>query len=389
MSNENIEDTTPTRIPQASQPEEEQLARKPKIWLIVLLGILAIILLGGIGGLLGYYNAMELINSRKAEAVTYNATTQYQLGLDDLQNKRYEVARSRFEYVIELDPEFPGAKDKLAEVMLQIAMVKTPTTAATPTMAFTATPDTRGEEEIFNQAWQYYTAKDWDNTINTLDALRDKNLTYRAIEVDGMFYIALRYRGIDKIVNQGSLEPGMYDLALAQNFAPLDSEAVSFRNWARYYMTGASFWELDWPKVLEYFSEISASLPNMRDGSGWTAMERYRIALKSYADQLAKAGSYCDARDYYSQSLAVGLDSSLVPTATAAQNQCAPAVTETPTPGPTVEVPTTIVVAPTTGSTEASTVAPATAEPTTAPATQTTDTSGGGTEGDSGTDSGE
>jgi tetratricopeptide (TPR) repeat protein len=348
MQNDNIEDTSPIRTIQYPEDSDGPV-KKPRIWLWVITGILVTILLGVVGAVLGYYNAVQMKQSQQSIAVKYNATTQFQLGLQDIQAGRLEMARSRFEYVIELDPSFPGAQDKLAEVMLQIAMIKTPTPQPTATTAFTPTPDMRGTEEIFNQAWSYYVNKDWEKTIETLDALRRTDLKYRALDVDGMYYIALRFRGIDKIIQQGSLEPGMYDLALSESFAPLDREAASFRNWARYYVTGASFWEIDWLKVLDYFGQISAALPNLRDGSGWTAMERYRIASMRYGDQLSKAGQYCDARDYYQQSLSVGVDPKVVPTATAAQEKCSPAVAATaivPTLGPTPETVATITPSP-------------------------------------------
>jgi tetratricopeptide (TPR) repeat protein len=372
MQNDNIEDTSPIQILQP-QMDDEEPERKPRIWLWIIVGILVTIILGGIGGVLGYYSAVQMKRSQQAVAVAYNATTQFQLGLQDMTDGRLETARSRFEYVIELDPSFPGAQDKLAEVMLKIAMVKTPTPEPTATVAFTATPDMRGAEEIFNTAWSYYVNKDWEKTIETLDALRRADIKYRALDVDGMYYIALRFRGIDKILQQGSLEPGMYDLALSETFAPLDRDATNDRNWARYYVTGASFWELDWQKVLDYFGQISASLPNLRDGSGWTAMERYRIASMRYGDQLSKNGQYCDARDYYQQSLSVGVDPKLVPTATAAENKCSPPVaTAAPTTEATASEATAAptsgtTTAPTAAPTVASTAVPPTAAPTVAP----------------------
>jgi hypothetical protein len=68
-----------------------------------------------------------------------------------------------------------------------------------------------------------------------------------------MYYIALRYRGVQKIIYEGNLEGGMYDLSLTESFGPLDHEANGFRNWARMYVSGASFWEIDWERVLSFF----------------------------------------------------------------------------------------------------------------------------------------
>ncbi|MRR32184.1 hypothetical protein EG834_18080 [bacterium] len=214
-------------------------------------------------------------------------TEQFALGIQDMEAGRLESAQQRFEYVIKVDPQFPGAPEKLTEVMIKAANRATPTPVVTPTIAFTPTPDLRGVEELFSAAQQYMRAQDWENAILTLDLVRKENLEFRPLDVDGMYYISLRNRGVFKIVQTGNLEGGIYDLALTERFGPLDKEADAYRNWARYYLAGTSFWEVDWVKVLEYFSQLYASLPNLRDGSGYTVAKRYKIASKGLGDQLA------------------------------------------------------------------------------------------------------
>lgn len=264
------------------------------------------------------------------------AATQYQLGLEEMNAGRLQVARKRFEYVIQLDPNFPGVAEKLTETMMKIAQTTAPT-AVIPTLepTLTPTPDMRGEEEIFNNATQLIRAQDWQNTITALDSLRNRNLTYRTIEVDGMYYVALRQRGIQKIL-AGDLEPGIYDLALSERFGPMDKEADGFRNWARMYILGSSFWEIDWAEVINYFGQVYAAMPNLRDGSDWTAAERYRIGLINYADSLAAKEDWCNARDHYNLAFAIANDPAVAPTATAVQLICAP---PTATPTPTLAAP--------------------------------------------------
>jgi cell division septation protein DedD len=156
------------------------------------------------------------------------------------------------------------------------------------------------------------------------------------VEADGLYYIALRNRGVDRIVLQGSLEPGMYDLSLSENFGPMDREAEGYRTWARLYITGASFWEIDWSRVVEIFSQIYPSLPNLRDGSGWTAVERFRLASIGYGDQLMAKNEYCKGRDQYVNALSISEDPKLAPTAAAAQLLCSP---PTPTSKPATKTP--------------------------------------------------
>ncbi|HMN63301.1 MAG TPA: hypothetical protein PJ988_23235 [Anaerolinea sp.] len=200
-----------------------------KQWPWILGGIVLILLLGTLGGFIGYRAALQMRSQASAEQIATAATEQFMLGLQEQASGNYGVARKRFEYVIQLDPNFPGAQEKLTEVMMAIALAQTPTVTpvqATPTL--TPTPDTRAEEDIFNNARELMAAKEWAKAIEVLDALRNKNLTYRAIEVDGMYYEALRFRGLAKI-NAGNLEEGLYDLALVERFAPLDVDANGVR----------------------------------------------------------------------------------------------------------------------------------------------------------------
>lgn len=331
-------------LPPGDNSPDTEPVRKPRRFVWILGGVLLVVLLAAVGGLFGYQAAIQMRWKAQQDQIAMIGTTQYQLGAADLEAGRYEMARRRFEYIIQIDPSFPGAAEKLTEVMLKMAMISTPTPAVEAGPTPTPTPDLRGAEAIFNQAVQVYRGQDWEATIATLDRLRDEDITYRTLEVDGMYYMALRFRGIKKIVQDGNLEGGMYDLSQAERYGPVDSQAEQYRTWARYYMTGSSFWEIDWPKVIDYFYQVYAALPNLRDGSGWTAMERYRQASIAYGNQLVEMGEYCMARDQFRNALSLGADEILAPTATAVQLICEP---PTPTPAPVTPTPTPTVTLPT------------------------------------------
>jgi len=341
---ESLEDTQPNRTPvppeSPASPQEEGMPqhepetqphrRSLRGWVIAG-GILLILLLGGLGTYLGYHAAQVARSQMSREQIVTLATEQMMLAQQDLEQGRFQNARRRLEYVIQLDPNFPGVQEKLAEVMIQEAFSLTPTaTIALATSTPTPTPDFRGEEEIFNNARQLLAQKEWFAVLDMLDALRNKNLTYRAVEVDGMYYIALRNRGLAKI-NNGNLEGGLYDLALVERFGPLDVDAQGVRNWARLYLTGAAYWGVRWDQVIFYFSQIVPAYPGLRDVNGVTALERYRMALIKYGDQLATEGKYCEALKQYEAAQQVAPDGMLEPTMTAVYNLCYVQPTETPT----------------------------------------------------------
>jgi hypothetical protein len=111
------------------------------------------------------------------------------------------------------------------------------------------------------------------------------------------------------------------------------------------YLNGASFWMVDWLKVIQYFEEIYPYFPNMRDSSGLTAVERYRVAARSYADQLYTQGDYCTSYEYYEKSLQAVPDTSFEARVTEVYNFCyVPTATETIplTPTPSLAITPTV-----------------------------------------------
>jgi hypothetical protein len=175
-----------------------------------------------------------------------------------------------------------------------------PTPTLTPSL--TPTPDFSGAEQAFSKAQQLIAAQDWPGTIGTLDEVRKLDPTYKTGQVDGMYYFALRNYGYDLITKQGNLEGGIYQFTLAERFGPLDRDAAGLREGSRFYLIGASFWELDWAESLKYFNQIAGY--GLWDGT-MTVSERIHFASMRYGDQLVKDGQYCDAVAQYNNATAI------------------------------------------------------------------------------------
>jgi len=231
------------------------------------------------------------------------ASMQYQLGLTDLENGNYDFAKQRFEYVIQLDPGFPGVLEKMAEIAIIVNATTTPTTAPEATVA--PTLDLSGVESMLAQAKQFLVAQDWTSAITALDAIRKENPDFNTLEVDGLYYLALRNRGIQQIYQLGKLEKGIFDIVLMSRFGPIDKESRDASEWAALYIHGASWYGIDWFKVVKDLEVVYANFPNMQDNSHMTASERYRIALAGVGDALSSTEKWCEAVPYYLQSLQV------------------------------------------------------------------------------------
>lgn len=269
--------------------------KKVKRWRMWLFGVLGILLFAVFGGGLGYFRGIRDRVSKQNEEALTQAAIQYQYGIQQLGSGNYELAKTHFEFVLETYPEFPDITEKYTEVMVKLAESSQPTMAPMPT----ATPDTRAAETIFNQAVQEVQSQQWALAMDSLDALRNADLNYRTLDVDGLYFTTLRYRAVQQMIGEGDLEEGLYLMTILSRYAPLDRDAMQYSNWARLYLTGASFWEIDWEQVLIYFSDLYAAFPNMHDGSGFTATDRYMIASEEYADQLVANGDHCGALKYY------------------------------------------------------------------------------------------
>ena len=320
---------TPLEPTQESQPAPKKKFRPN--FKKFFLGLLALIVLIALGGLGGYQSAIATRVDTESTAIAQQVTEQYALALVDIASGNYGLAQQRLEFIIENNPSFPEAQQKLAEVMVMSNMSNVPTSTPAPTI--TPTVDLSGVEEIFQRAKQYIDIKDWPNALANLDSLRRKDSSYRVAEVDGMYYFAFRNYGYDLIVKEGNLEGGMYELTLAERFGPLDSNASGLREGARLYILGASFWGLDWKNAVFYFSQLYPAWPQLWDGT-MTASERFRVASISYGDELFAQDEWCAASQQYQNAQTIGnLDPVTEKTAYQAYLKCAgPIETLPPTP---------------------------------------------------------
>lgn len=334
-----MNDTQPTLV-KDTQPHKAEKAPKGRARLLAILGLLLILALGGLAG---YGSGIGVRRSAQATLVAQQVQEQYQLGLQAMQEGRYEVARMHLEFVIRNNPDYPGVQDAYRELLLRINITPTPTYTLTPTI--TPTPDLREAEAIYASAVEALNSSDWDAAVTHLDSLRRVAPTYRTVDVDGMYYIALRNRGVGKILayrcQDINLEGGIYDITLAERFGPLDSTAIALRANARLYLTAASFWQLDWENARYYFGQVALTSPNMMDASCLTANERWRYATIQLAAQKQEMGDYCTASSLYEEAFTVysAENEQYYPVATQVYYLCygTPVPTATPTP---LETPT-------------------------------------------------
>jgi len=289
-------------------------------WRAILLTILVALVVFALSVFSGYQYAMSSRMNAQQSTIQKQLMEQYQYALVDIQFARYDAAKQRLDFIIANNPNYPGASQTLTDLLVKMSI---PT--STPTLVPTPTPNPSGAQGTFATAQQYIAAQDWANALAALDQVRKEDSTYQTVQVDGMYYFALRNYGYDMILKQGNLEGGIYELTLAERFGPLDNTASGLREGARAYLTASSFYGINWQQAVQYLSQVASGWPSMWDGT-MTAAQRYQIASMRYGDQLVSQGQYCAAVTQYTNASTIGnLDTDAAKGYNQAYKECYPA----------------------------------------------------------------
>ena len=112
-------DTQPTNVSKSSN--------RTTLW--VVLGAIALVIAGLLFGVLAGMNARK---AAELEQIKQSLGEQFELGMQELDNGQYDLARQRFEYILQYDQDFPGAQEKLTEVLVLLSATATPSASPTP-----------------------------------------------------------------------------------------------------------------------------------------------------------------------------------------------------------------------------------------------------------------
>jgi len=286
-----------------------------------------------------------VVGRQEAEASQGSASSQaaqeqFDLGVQDLLNARYELARQRFEYVLTIDPAYPGVAELLDKSMAALNVPTNtpvpPTAVATPT----ATLDVSSLQGLYDQAQSALAAEDWTTAIQAVLTIRLRDSAFRREEGNQILAAATRGRGLAAILG-GDHEIGIYFLTLSERFGTLDNSASAWKRSAAFYLYASSFFGLDWGQAVSLFSQLCTA-------GAWDSCRKYAEAAQGYADQLMKDDDPCAAVEFYEASLDTRPNDQLEPTASYAKRACETATavpptataSMTPTLGPTLELPT-------------------------------------------------
>lgn len=325
--------TTPSRATSGPPPVPPQPPRRriptTVLWMFGL-GAFAVLVLT-VATLTGISTGRQRALLSTDEMLARAAQEQFDLGVEDLLATRYELARQRFAYVLQINPDYPGAAELLGRALSALEL-PTPIPVPTgPPPTPTPTLDVSSLAALFDQAQAALAQGGWSTTLEALITLRGRDITFRSAEVDSLMSDALARLGVDEI-QRGLHEQGIYHLALAERFGPLDGNAIAWRNSAAFYTAANAYFGLDWAESARLFGQICSART-------WDACRKYARSALEYGHLLLATGDPCGAAYQYDQSLRTFNNDPLVPTSQYAIDQCLTATAGTPTPTQT-ETPT-------------------------------------------------
>ena len=304
------------------------VTRKPRTtwkWLLALPAF--VFLVWGGAAASGYVIGLDKRQAKQIQMVVDASKEQFDLGVEDLLAGRIELARQRFEYVLILDANYPGATELLGRA-LETLNLPTPTASPIASPTATETPDLGSFEGMFQSAQAAFNRGDWGTALDLLILLRGEDPNFRIAEVNQIMRSGLRNRGMDKLF-QGRLEEGIYDLNLAERFGALDSQALSWRRSAEFFIFASSYYGLDWSLASEYLGQICVA-------NIWGACSKYARAAREYGNELLDEEEYCLASSNYEQFFTHLDDDKFAPTATKVAIVCMTATAPSPTPTSTM-----------------------------------------------------
>jgi len=247
-------------------------------------------------------------NNRRLEtqltAQASQLARQMELAQEDYRKGSYPLVLTRLDWVLDNDPSYPGAAALYQQTQAELARqnaTPTPTITSAPLATITPTPTS-----IFNSVQelaeirQLVQAETWLEAITRLVAFQTQFPDDNREETDRLLYEAYIGLGLETIYDE-QVELGIYYLDQAEALGNLPIEVQDQRTWAKLYVTGIVFYQVNWDVSVYYFRQLCAAAPFFHDACG-----KLYGSLLAYGDQFAAALDWCPAETAYREALTYG-----------------------------------------------------------------------------------
>ncbi len=302
----NIVDTAPPTPTVASQPvQRPSPARARRVSATTLLilacacGILGLVAAAGLGGV--YAGLQDRKTDEQAQADKF-----YQAGLANRTAGKLQLAKADFEYVLQINPNYPGAREQVAQIVDLLTVKPTPTSAVHVNVT----------QQLYQAGVDAYDQKNWQAAIEILSQVRALDPAYEKDRVAQMIYQAALTNG-QQLLKDDRLEEAIAYLDQAAYLKALPADVEAELQYARLYVTARDYWNVNWEKAIESFGELYKIGPGYRD-----TFARYVEAYIQYGDERTRAGDPCAAQKQYEEALKLRPAADLQTKAEAARQAC-------------------------------------------------------------------
>ena len=267
--------------------------------LIFSCGLIALITAAIVGGVTAGLQDREI--NRRAETDKF-----YQEGLANVTAGKLLLAKADFEYVLQLNPNYPGAGDQLAQIQAQLSIQQTPTSSSL----------TNALDQLYQTAQTAYQAQKWPEAIDALTQVRTIDPIFQKDRVSQLLYTAALTQGLE-LLQQDRLEEGVSYLDQAAFIRALPAKAALQSQYAKMYLTARGYWNADWETAITRFNELYAIAPGYKD-----VFTRLVEAHVQYGDERVRASDFCAAQKQYQAAIKLRPETQLQTKLEAATQSC-------------------------------------------------------------------
>jgi len=299
----------PAPAPSARPARRTTARRLSSTTLLIVLfscGLLSLIVASAVGGVI--IGLQDRASDRQTQADRY-----YQEGLANFASGKLELAKADFEYVLRLEPAYPGAQEQIAQVTERLTVKPTPTSAAL----------TSAIDQLYQTGLTAYQTKKWATAIDALAQVRSIDPTYQAAQVSQYLFDASVTYGLE-LIQTDRLEEAIAYLDQAAYIRPLPADAALQAQYAKLYLTARGYWNVNWEKAIERFTELYTIAPGYKD-----TFVRLVGSYVEYGNERVRAGDSCAAQKQYEEAIKLSPGAALQTKLDQAKQVC---LTATPAP---------------------------------------------------------
>jgi hypothetical protein len=245
----------------------------------------------------------QTLRSEKARTqLQEEMVRQMSLARGDIEAGNYTLAERRLEWVLQRDPNYPGARTLYEQAQTRSSQLLTPqppevtpapppTPLPTPTAAEPAGATDPGQELARLQ--RLLADEQWESAITAVAAFQSQFPNYERSQTDRMLYEANIGYGL-RLLRTPQVELGLFYLGQAERLGDLPEEVADQQFWGELYLLAIGFYGVDWGAATFYFRDLCRAAPFFQN-----ACDRLHESLVAHGDLYAELEDWCPAVERY------------------------------------------------------------------------------------------